>query len=77
MSGKTGYVEVTLRLPKPLVDFIKKFTQLAGEDANEFMEYAVKREVDMMLDNKEIFNTPWSDRETIVKANSLETVLDC
>ena len=77
MSEKTQYVEVTVKLPKPVVDFLRKFTDLVGDGFNEFIESAVVSEVNNMVKNEEIFSTPWSETEKLVKAHGLEKFLDC
>lgn len=42
MSGRIEYVEVNVKLTKPVVVFIEKFTELVGDDLNDFVEMAVR-----------------------------------
>ena len=56
MSESQDYVEVTVKLPKPLVTFIQKFCELVGKDFNEFLGWALEGEFKHMINDEEIFN---------------------
>jgi len=76
MTKKVEHVELTVKLPKQVVAFIEKFTTLAGYNLNEFIEMAIRSELHAMINCEEIFDTPWSETEDIVKANNLKSFLD-
>ena len=76
MSEKVDYVKVTVSLPKLVVDFIKKFTDLVGDDLNKFVECALVSEINNMLANEEIFSTPWTCTMKVIEKNSLRPFID-
>ena len=59
MSEKTEYVEVTVRLPKKLVDFLKDNVK----DLQKYMEYSIIQFVGADLDDLSIF--PFKEPEEV------------
>ena len=69
-------VEVTVRLPREIVEFLQKWTTLVGETLEDFLKVAVAGEVHNMLKNEAVFDTPWSTTEQVIKTHTLEKYLN-
>ena len=69
------YLEVTVKLPREIVEFLQKWTALVGEPLDDFFKDAVISDVHNMLKNEAVFDTPWSTTEQVIKTHKLEKVL--
>jgi len=72
---KTELVEVTIRLPREIVEFLQKWTSLVGETLDNFFKVAIESEVHNMLKSESVFDTPWSTTEQVIKTHGLENYL--
>ena len=70
-----GELEVTVKLPREIVEFLQKYTAFIGQTLNDFFKGAMINEVKNMLQSEDIFETPWSTTEQVIKAHSLEKYL--
>ena len=66
------YLEVMVKLPREIVEFLQKYTAFIGQTFNDFFKGAMISEIDNMLKNEAIFETPWSTTEQVIKAHHLE-----
>ena len=67
-----GELEVTVKLPREIVEFLQKWTAFVGKPLDDFFEEAVISEVDNMVKSEAVFDTPWSTTEQVIKAHHLE-----
>jgi len=68
-------VEVTVRLPREIVEFLQKWTAFVGETLDDFFKTAIASEVHSMLKSEAVFDTPWSTTEQVIKTHELEKFL--
>jgi len=66
------YLEVTVKLPREIVEFLQKWTAFVGEPLDSFFKDAIISEVHGMLKNDAVFATPWSTTEQVIKTHHLE-----
>ena len=69
------YLEVTVKLPREIVEFLQKYTAFIGQTFDDFFKGAMINEVKNMLQSEDIFETPWSTTEQVIKAHRLEKYL--
>lgn len=72
MSKKEGYVELTVKLPKRLVDFLKGMEKTMGMSLEEFIEHSVVQTVGACLDSEDLFVPSSND---IIEKYGLEAIL--
>jgi hypothetical protein len=66
------FIEVTLHIPKIVVDFLTKWHNLTGEDMELFINDAIEHEIKGMVQHATIFNTPWSSTNNVIEYNKLD-----
>ena len=69
------YLEVTVKLPREIVEFLQKYTAFIGQTLDAFFKGAMINEVKNMLQSEDIFETPWSTTAQVIKAHRLEKYL--
>lgn len=68
-------VKVEVELQKPVIDFVRKFCDLTGENLDDFVENSLEKTLEAMLKGEAVFDSYWSDSSRVVEFNGLSEVI--
>jgi len=70
------YVEVKMRIPKPIHDFLKTLVEFTGIDLEALLEAELRKTVSVIID--ELSNAPYVERKLLLARYDLgEALKDC
>ncbi len=73
-SEKMKYVEVKIKVPKPVVDYVRALAMFASVDINKILTDLVVTNVNCLVDEG---GYPYTERMKIIKHYGLKEILDC
>ncbi len=73
-SEKMKYVEVKIKVPKPVMDFLRAFVEFAGIDLDRLLTDLVISEINCLTDDG---GHAYINRRQLIKHYGLEEILDC
>lgn len=68
-------VKIEVDLQKEVVDFLRKFCDLTGENLDAFVENSLEKTVESMVKGEAIFDTYWSTTARVIRANGLAKII--
>jgi len=73
-SNKTEYIEVNIKLPKAIVEFVEAFTNFIRIDADTFLRTQIIQGIRADLDTFK--DVAWIDIEKLIKRYKLEEIFE-
>jgi len=74
MDKEVDYIEVKLRIPKPIHDFLKALVDFTGLDLEELLQTEIRETVRGIID--EIQTAPYIEREELIHRYGIDEVLN-
>jgi len=71
---KPELVELTVRVPKPILDYVAALCQFSGCNPDEFWTQEILSIIDSLID---VCGAPYTEKGWIMQKYGLSKILDC
>ena len=73
-TEKPELVELTVKVPKPIIDYVAALCEFSGANPEEFWTSEIISVIEALVDN---YGRPYVEKSQIMEKYSLNKILDC